>query len=131
MVSALAAGHGHVSGLLGPARVVGLDGATLKLGYDASHENIRQRASRQDKQVAAALGELFGRPLRCEYVPTGEAGAPLPADNGAVPVLSSAERAEVAADPAVKAVLDFFDGSLTHIRREVAAGGGEDDGGGA
>ncbi len=121
----------RVSGLLRPAKVLGLDGDALKLGYDQAHESLREQARRQDGQVTAALGKLFGREVRCEYVPTGDAGEPLRNNSnheGSV-VLSSAERAAVAADPAVKAVLDFFDGSVTDIRRPAAAAGepAEDD----
>jgi len=121
-------GHGQFSGLLRPAKVVALAGETLRLGYDEAHETIRQRAERHDPQMAAALGELFGREVRCEYVATGQAGEPV-RRAGAAATLSSAQRAEIASDPGVKAVLDFFDGTLTDVRPEVvAAADAADDG---
>lgn len=108
---------GHISGLLAPAKVLSVDGDVLRLGYDQGHEGIRRRcADRMDEQITSALGRLFGREVRCEYVATGAAGEPPQPANAA---LSTAERTELNNDPAVKAVLDFFGGSVTDIRRQM------------
>ena len=119
-------GYGQVAGLLRPAKVLALEGDTLKLGYDQAHERLRQQAQRQDGQVTAALGGLFSRPVGCEYVCTGEAGQPIVNSNDGSVVLSSAERKKLAADPAVKAVMDLFDGSVTSVRRMPPAAAAEE-----
>jgi len=107
---------GHISGLLAPARVLSLEGDTLRLGFDPAHESIRRRcAERMGEQITTALGRLFGRTVQCEYVATGEPGQS-PRRPAARSPLSTAERAEIMKDPAVKRVLDFFDGSVVDIR---------------
>ena len=118
--------QGQVAGMLSPAKVLGLTGDTLRLGFDSAHEAIRQRcAERMDETIAQALGGLFGRQgVVCEYVPTDEspvAAAPASANTA----ISSAQRAQINNDPAVKAVLDFFDGTITNITRQTPATSGE------
>jgi len=118
-----------VSGLLHPARVVAMDDEVLQLGYDDAHEGVRKQAEKQAGRTAEALGQLFGRTVRCEYVPTGRVGRPL-RRAGAGVRLSSAEQRKVAMDPAVKAVTDFFDGSITDIQScpiDLPDEGGDDD----
>ncbi len=123
IVSALNSNRqGHVAGMLMPAKVLGLDGETLRLGFDSAHEAIRRRcAERMDETITKALGGLFGRPaVVCEYVPTDEApGQTAPANTNAA--ISSAQRAEINNDPSVKSVLDFFDGTVTNITRQTPA----------
>ena len=79
-----------------------------------------------DRDITEALSNLFGRKgIKCQYVQINQQDLPTKDDkpmasiwnlNSTTP-LSSAERAELASDPNVKAVLDFFDGSITGIRR--------------
>jgi len=134
VVAAVGQGErGHVAGLLSPAKVLAVEGETLRLGYSDAHEPLRRRcADRMNEQIVSSLGELFGRAVRCEYVSTGA-----PADRPAArqpmqtETLSSAARAEVVKDAAVQAVLDFFGGSLTDIRSNAPAAGGSADEGGA
>jgi len=109
--------NGHISGLLAPAKVLEVSGEKLRLGYAPTHEAIRQRAARNDELIAEALTKLFHRPVRCEYVAVEGADAEAPPLGVANLAVSSAQRAEVAADPAVRAVLDFFDGSIINIVR--------------
>jgi len=111
--------QGHLAGLLAPAKVLGVEGDTLRLGFDQPHEPLRQRCNEGlGRQIAEALGGLFGRQVQCEYVPTGEAGkgpaARKPVRTAALP---TAERAKIAGDPAVKAVTDLFGGALAEVRR--------------
>ncbi len=108
--------------MLMPAKVLGLEGDTLRLGFDSAHEAIRKRcAERMDETITQALGGLFGRgSVVCEYVPTDEANArAAPANANAA--ISSAQRAEINNDPAVKSVVDFFDGTVTNITRQTPA----------
>ncbi len=104
-----------------------LEDDTLTLGYGPDHEPIRRRCEeRMDRDITKALVELFGRQnIKCRYVPISKKDLPGTVEkhteysNGLNPAapLSSAERAELARDPNVKAVLDFFDGSITDVRR--------------
>ncbi len=114
--------QGYVAGLLRPAKVLGLNGDTLRLGFDSAHEAIRRRCEeRMDDAITSALGGLFGRgDVVCRYVPVGESDSQAaPAPVGANAAISSAQRAEINNDPTIKAVLDFFGGSVTNIRRET------------
>ena len=109
--------NGHISGLLAPAKVLEVSGETLRLGYAPAHEPIRRRAVRNEELIAEALAKIFQRSVRCEYVAVEGADAEAPPLGVANLAVSSAQRAEVAADPAVRAVLDFFDGSIINIVR--------------
>ena len=117
MAAAARAGQGYVSGLLAPAKVLEVSGPTLRLGFDAAQEALQRRCEGVGEQIDAALGKLFGRQVHCEYVPTGEPGeAPAPKQPVQAAPLSTAERNEIGNDPAVKAVLEFFGGTIEAIR---------------
>jgi len=116
-----------VAGLLLPATVVALEDDTLTLGYLPEYESLRRRCEeRMDRDITEALSNLFGRKgIKCQYIQINQQDLPAKDDrsmaliqnlNSTAP-FSSAERAELASDPNVKAVLDFFDGSITDIRR--------------
>ena len=105
----------QISGLLAPAAVLGLDDSTLRLGFDDTHEAIRRRCESMAERIDAAVGELFGREVHCEYVPTGAVGKAPPAPAGP-PRLSTADRNDVSNDSTVRAVLDFFGGSIDYVR---------------
>jgi len=108
----------QVAGAVAPAEVLGFDGQELKLGYDANHEVLRRRcAEGLDAAIRAAMSELAGKEIRCEYVSAGGAGA------GAPPRLfgnlSTAEKEEIAGDPAVKSVMGLFGGEVVDVRRDA------------
>ena len=107
----------QVAGAVAPAEVLGFDGQELKLGYDANHEALRRRCTEGlNAAIRAALSELAGKEIRCEYV-SGGAGA------GAPPRLfgnlSTAEKEEIAGDPAVKSVMGLFGGEVVDVRRDA------------
>ncbi len=119
---------GQVSGLLAPAKVLALADSTLRLGYDKAHEAVRRRCESMAEQIDQALGSLFGRSVRCEYVATGLEGESTSKPSGP-PRLSTAERSAINRDPAVQAVLNYFDGNIEYIRQvEPPAGGQTADG---
>ncbi len=117
VAAAARAGQGYVSGLLAPAKVLEVSGPTLRLGFDAAQGALQRRCEGVGDRIDAALGKLFGRQVHCEYVPTGEPGeAPAPKQPLQTVPLSTAERNEIGNDPAVKAVLEFFGGTIEAIR---------------
>ena len=111
----------QVAGAIAPAEVLAFDAGELKLGYGANHEALRRScAGRLDGAISSALGALAGREIRCEYVSTA------PADATAAPPrlfggLSTAEKDEVANDPAVKSVTGLFGGEVVDVRRDAPA----------
>ena len=142
-----ALGLGAAGGLLSPAVVLGVEGETLRLGYGAAHAGLIGRAERSREAISAALSNLFHRPVQCRFEAGQAPEAPRPDTSGTAyqpsaakapaerkpiavprnPVISTAERAEVAEDPAVKAVLEHFDGTLADIRYSQAAGQSPED----
>ncbi|MFB3890666.1 MAG: DNA polymerase III subunit gamma/tau [Phycisphaerae bacterium] len=140
----------QVAGLLRVATVKSFDGAALALGFDVANETLRQRAAAMATTVNAALSAMAGRDIRCDFLSTvnGTApGAARPAMAGAspaggtgfstgaagngagfangrparaMPVLSTAEKAEIMKDPAVQAVLSAFGGEVVDIRKDAA-----------
>jgi len=109
----------QVAGVLAPAKVLAFEGGELKLAYDASHEAIRRQcAERLDGPIRSALGELAGRDIRCEYVANGGAGGEVAAPPRAMGRLSTAEKAEIANDPAIRAVTGLFGGEVVDIRQD-------------
>ena len=117
VAAAARVGQGYLSGLLAPAKVLELSGPTLRLGFDAAQAALQRRCSGLGDQIDAALGTLFGRHVHCEYVATGEPGeAPAPRQAAQAAALSTAERNEIGNDPAVRAVLEFFGGTIEAIR---------------
>ena len=122
VVEALAARRQmRVAGALRPATALGYGEGTLKIGFDADHETLRERcAGPLNKPIESALAELAGREIRCEYVSTGEGPTgrkrPLVRPPAA---LSAAEKADIQKDPTVRAVLDRFGGEIIDIRRDA------------
>ena len=121
---------GSLTGLLNAAKVLGVDGQTLRLGFPGAHENLRQRCQNEDEAIRAALSRVFGRPVQCEYsvvaAAPGEEGKAL-AERPAAAALSTAQRTEISKDPAVKAVLDFFGGSIVDFPRIQSPAAVEDE----
>ena len=86
-----------VSGLLTVARPVGIEGDRLRLAYDESFGGMRQRAERMDRDVTGVLAQVFGRPVRCEYLSAAQVEPPA---NGAASVGAVAVgRAGLPAEP--------------------------------
>jgi DNA polymerase-3 subunit gamma/tau len=107
----------QVAGILQPATVLGFDGQVLRLGFGPAHESLRLRcAGAMSQAVASALTDLAGEAIRCEYVSTG--GGKTPPAAKANGVLSTAEKNELAKDPAVRAVVDLFGGGVVDIRKD-------------
>jgi DNA polymerase-3 subunit gamma/tau len=107
----------QVAGVLQRATVLGFDGQVLRLGFNPAHEALRQRcAGGMNEAILSALTALAGKAIRCEYTSTGQAkaGEPTLANN----VLSTAEKNEIAKDPAVRAVMDLFGGQVVDIRKD-------------
>ena len=110
-------GQGYLAGLLAPAKVLELSGPTLRLGFDAAEAALQRRCLSVGDQIDAALAKLFGRQVHCEYVATGQPGeSPAPPQVAQAAALSTAERNEIVNDPSVRAVLEFFGGTVEAIR---------------
>ena len=116
-------------GALRMTRVIGFDGGVLKLGFDQAGEPLRvQCMGSMNQPVNAALTELAGREIRCEYVTIAGMNTPVasvssPADapaSSAAPrlsAISTAEKGEILKDTSVRAVLDLFGGEVTDMQR--------------
>jgi DNA polymerase-3 subunit gamma/tau len=122
---------GQVAGLLRLATVRGFEQGVLRLGYDSAHESLRQRCMGLfGEPIAKALSGLAGQDIRCEYVSTGtaasEAAPPVARPD---PALSTAEKNDIQKDPAVREVLDLFEGDVVDMRRDAPpARDAEDEG---
>jgi hypothetical protein len=109
----------RVGGSLQPAVVISLSNGTLKLGFDKAYEGLRLRCDGQLRnEIQDVLGKIAGQPVRCEFVSTGASGsvdfiAPRKL------TLSSAEKNEIAKDPAVQMVLEMFEGELHEMIRKT------------
>ncbi|MDY6912833.1 MAG: hypothetical protein SVT52_00005, partial [Planctomycetota bacterium] len=126
VIAALAArGRTQVAGALRPAKVLAFEDGVLRLGFDGHHETLRRRCDEAIGQaVEQSLTELAGKTIRCQYVALDADGAN-GADKKAPPPnrfgnFSTAEKAEIQKDPAVRTVMDLFGGSLVDIRKQPA-----------
>jgi len=109
------------TGAIGPAAITGYDGRTLRLGFQPDHEALRARCEGQlSLNINAALSDILGRAIRCEYVVVGNAGGTEGRAVRPIAGLSTSERGEIAKDPAVRAVMDLFGGELDDFIREAA-----------
>ena len=120
----VAAGKVRVAGLLRPCKLTGLNGEVMKLQYSAEHESLRRQAAEQmGPAVDAAMTQLFGRRVRCEFGSYAGDGGAASGARSCFGALSSEERNHAARDPAVKRVMTLFDGELIDIRRDSPVGG--------
>jgi hypothetical protein len=111
----------QVAGVLGPAGVVELADGVLTLEYDSDHEGLRRRGEKMIGDINEVLTALAGMPILCKLQAGDGADAQRPVRR-AFGGLSAAETAEIAEDPAVKALLDAFKGTVMDTRRDPLAG---------
>ena len=112
------AAHGRmqIAGALRPAKVTDFSDGVLRLGFDENHEALRRRCQGQMKQaIDQAFSQLAGREIRCEVASAGQ-DAPL---QNTLAGLSTAEKAEIQKDPAVREVLGLFGGEVVDIRKQA------------
>ena len=112
-----------VAGALTPAKVLAVEPDALRLGFDTEFEPMRTRAITIAPRITEAFSQLAGQPMRCELVSTCKSNGQVAAINGqALRGVSSEERKQIANDPAVRAVVEMFNGELTDIRPDVQPG---------
>jgi len=112
--------HMQAAGAVGPAKVLGFESDVLKLGFDGQHEVLRKQCEdRLDGAIRSALSDLAGRAIRCEYVSNGGVEKAAAQPQRAFAALSTAEKSQVANDPAVQAVTGLFGGDVIDIRRDA------------
>ncbi len=110
----------QAAGCLRAVQVTGFDGEVLKLAFDRTHDGLRQRcANSLGQSIEAALSDLAGRKIRCEYVSGGEGVSPTAAAPPRSLTLSTEEKRQVQNDPAVKEVLSLFGGEIIDIRKQA------------
>ncbi len=112
-------GQSRLAGALRPAEVADFAADVLTLRYDEAHENVRLQADGPLRDgIIAALTALAGRAIECHFVAGGSG-------NGVAPptvhrALSTAEKTELSRDPAVRKVMELFDGDIADMTRVVA-----------
>jgi len=112
--------HMQAAGAVGPAKVLGFEADVLKLGFDGHHEVLRRQCEgRLDGAIRTALSDLAGRAIRCEYVSNGGGEKTGARPQRAFGTLSTAEKSQVANDPAIQAVTGLFGGDVIDIRRDA------------
>jgi hypothetical protein len=116
-----AAGQMPVAGVIGPADVVSLSDGVLCLEYDADYEGLRRRGVKIIDEINQALTALAPGEITCKLNPADGVDAQGPARR-AFGGLSTAETSEISRDPAVKVLLESFNGTLSDARRDAAAG---------
>ncbi len=106
-----------VAGVIGPADVLSLSDGVLCLEYSADYEGLRRRGEKIIDDINRALTALSGAEITCKLNPADgvdSQGVPRRVFGG----LSSAETSEISRDPAVKVLLESFDGTLSDARRD-------------
>ena len=106
-----------VAGVIGPAEVVSLSDGVLCLEYSADYEGLRRRGVKIIDDINRALSALSGAEITCKLNPADGVdtqGAQRRAFGG----LSTAETSEISRDPAVKVLLESFEGTLSDARRD-------------
>ena len=113
-----AGGQMSVAGVIGPADVVSLSDGVLCLEYSADYEGLRRRGVKIIDEINRALTALAGVAITCKLNPADGVdpqGPPQRAFGG----LSTAETSEISRDPAIKVLLESFDGTLSDARRDT------------
>ena len=116
-----AGGQMSVAGVIGPADVVSLSDGVLCLEYSADYEGLRRRGVNIIDEINRALTALASAEITCKLNPADgvdSQGPPQRAFGG----LSTAETSEISRDPAIKVLLESFDGTLSDARRDTGAG---------
>jgi DNA polymerase-3 subunit gamma/tau len=109
----------RVAGMLRAAKVLAFQDGVLRMGFDPQAEVLRKQCEgAMDAAIRSALTDLAGRPIRCEYATGVQEGTPCAA---VLKDLSTAEKAEIQKDPAVRAVTDLFGGAVVDVRRDLGA----------
>ena len=116
-----AAGQVPVAGVIGPADVVSLSDGVLCLEYSADYEGLRRRGVKIIDEINRALTALAPAEITCKLNPADGVDARGPARR-AFGGLSTAETSEISRDPAVQALLESFDGTLSDARRDALPG---------
>ena len=106
-----------VAGVIGPADVVSLSDGVLCLEFSADYEGLRRRGKKIVEEINRALTALAGTPITCRLNPAEGVDTQAPAQR-AFGGLSTGETSEISRDPAVKILLDTFEGTLSDARRD-------------
>ncbi|MDP6544678.1 MAG: hypothetical protein QGH60_11850 [Phycisphaerae bacterium] len=115
-----------VAGVIGPADVVSLSDGVLCLEYSADYEGLRRRGVKIVDDIDRALTALAGTEITCKLNPA-EGVDPQAPPRRAFGGLSTAETSEISRDPAVKILLESFEGTLSDARRDPQSGRIGDD----
>jgi hypothetical protein len=110
-----------VAGIIGPAKVVSLSDGVLILEYGVDYDGLRQRGVKMLDEINRAMCVLAGMEITCKLNPADGIDTQKPAPR-AFGGLSSAENADIANDPAIKVMIDSFNGILLDTRRDPGAG---------
>ena len=106
-----------VAGVIGPADVVSLSDGVLCLEYSADYEGLRRRGEKILDEINRALTDLAGTAIACK-LNSADGVDPQEPPRRAFGGLSTAETSEISRDPAVKVLLELFDGTLSDARRD-------------
>jgi hypothetical protein len=106
-----------VAGVLGPVKVLSLSDGVLRLEYNADYEGLRRRGEKIIGEINRAMTALAGTEITCRLVPADGVDTCKPAQR-AFGGLSTEETSEITKDPAVKMLLELFDGTLADARRD-------------
>jgi hypothetical protein len=107
-----------VAGVIGPADVLSLSDGVLCLEYSADYEGLRRRGEKIIDEINRALSALSGMEITCKLTPV-DGVDPQEPPRRAFGGLSTAETSEISRDPAVKVLLESFDGTLSDARRDA------------
>ena len=113
-----AANEMPVAGVIGPADVVSLSDGVLCLEYSADYEGLRRRGEKIIDDINRALSALAGVEITCKLNPAEGVDSQEP-QRRAFGGLSTAETSEISRDPAIKVLLESFDGTLSDARRDT------------
>jgi len=109
-----------VAGVIGPADVLSLSDGVLCLEYGADYEGLRRRGEKIIDEINGALSDLAGAKITCKLNPA-EGVDPQEPPRRAFGGLSTTETSEISRDPAVKVLLETFNGILSDARRDPQA----------
>jgi len=110
-----------VAGVIGPADVLSLSDGVLCLEYSADYEGLRRRGEKIIDEINRALSDLSGVEITCK-LNSVDGVDPQEPPRRAFGGLSTAETSEISRDPAVKVLLESFDGTLSDARRDPGGG---------